>query len=76
MRELKMMTALVYLGVAGVVVSFGGGIFTAVRQHQEDSKPHPSVFPTPATLSGSGAGSGAAATPAQRSDGGLPTPAQ
>ena len=72
MRDLKILTGLVYVCVAGVVVSLGGGIYTAVRQHQEASRPHPSVFPTPAALPQTG-GNPASAPLAP---GALPTPAQ
>ena len=71
MRDLKILTGLVYFGVAGVLVSFGGGIYTAVRAHQEANRPQPTAFPVPAGIT-SGA-NGAPAAPA--SGGALPTPA-
>ena len=72
MRDLKILTGLVYVCMAGVLVSFGGGIYTAIKQHQEASRPQPSVFPTPAGLTQPG-GAPAAQAPAP---GALPTPAQ
>jgi hypothetical protein len=70
MRDLKIMTGLVYFCVAGVVTSFAGGIYSAVQQHRELSKPQQSVFPTPAE-----GGKSAAPSQPQR-NGGMPTPAQ
>ena len=67
MRDLKNMTAIVYVCVAGVGVSLVGGIYTGVRAHQEAARPAASVFPTPPGL-------GAAAVPAR--PGVLPTPAR
>jgi hypothetical protein len=71
MRDLKILTALVYVCAAGVVLSFAGGIYTGIRTHQEESKPHPSVFPTPAM----GQPLGGGAVPAPVAPGALPTPA-
>lgn len=72
MRELKILTALVYFCVAGVAISFGGGIFTAFREHREASQPRPSVFPTPAAM----AQPGGPAAVAPLIPGSMPTPAQ
>jgi hypothetical protein len=35
MQELKRLQAIVYFCVAGVVVSFGGAVFTAYQAHAE-----------------------------------------
>jgi hypothetical protein len=35
MQELKRLQAIVYVCVAGVVISFGGAVFTAVKTHRE-----------------------------------------
>lgn len=72
MRDLKIMTGIVYFCVAGVAVSLGGGIYTAYRTHQEKSQPRPNAFPTPA----SDTQTGATAPVMPPAGGALPTPAQ
>jgi hypothetical protein len=62
---------LIYICVAGVLVSFGGSIYTGIKNHRDESKPKPLVFPTPATQGGQPS----VIQPAQTSSGGLPTPA-
>ena len=51
MEDFKKLTLVVYLCVAGVAVSFGGAIVTAVKNHNEEkefiSKQNP--IPVPAT---------------------------
>lgn len=72
MRDLKIMTGIVYFCVAGVAVSLGGGIYTAYRTHQEKTAPRGvNALPTPAADSQPGA-SAPVAPPA---GGALPTPA-
>ena len=71
MRDLKILTVLVYVCAAGVVISLAGGIYTGIQAHRESMKPHPSVFPTPAA----GQPQGAAVLPPPVAPGGLPTPA-
>ncbi len=74
MRDLQIMSAVVCICVLGVVVSLGGGIYTAVERHRVESQPHLDAFPVPATLS-QPAGMPAAAPGAAHGDHGLPTPA-
>jgi hypothetical protein len=76
MRELKIMTGIVYFCVAGVAVSLGGGIYTAIQLHREANAPHPSVFPTPASGAPGAPGTTSAPAVQHTAPGGLPTPAQ
>jgi hypothetical protein len=75
MRELKILTVLVYIGVAGVAVSLGGGIYTGVTKYREASQPRPSVFPTPAADTGVAPPPAAPAAVAPPAPGAMPTPA-
>ncbi len=45
---MKALNIIFWIATAGVVVSFGGAIFTVVKEHQQASVPHPVV--TPAVL--------------------------
>jgi len=51
MRDLQVMTGIVGVCVLGVLVSLGGGIYTAVERHREQSQTHLDAFPIPATPS-------------------------
>jgi hypothetical protein len=82
---MKVLAPIFYICVAGVLVSFGGSIYTGVRIHQEKSRPQPTVFPTPAMDQASGQGSGqgsqmgssiSAPPAAAPAPGALPTPAR
>lgn len=73
---MKALAAFFYVCVAGVVVSFGGSLYTGYRVHQEKNTPQPSVFPTPATGDAGAPQSGAAPAVVQPvAPGSLPTPA-
>lgn len=74
MRDLQIMSAVVGLCVVGVLVSLGGGIYTAVERHRVESQPHLEAFPVPATMSQPGDAPAASAGGAH-GDHGLPTPA-
>ncbi len=75
MRDLKILTGLVYFCVAGVGVSLGGGIYTAIQQHREEAKPKPTYFPTPATVGGGRTSAAPAQQAAPPRSGELPVPA-
>lgn len=47
MDMMKLVTGLFWVSVAGIVVTFGMSIYTAVQKHREEVRQTPVVVPTP-----------------------------